>query len=61
MDDTRLLKQLLYGELTEGQRSAEGQLKRYKDNTKKNSQSLSYGAQEPGGPGSQQTEVARAY
>ena len=35
MDDSRLPKQLLYGELTEGRRAAGGQLKRYKDNAKR--------------------------
>ena len=35
MEDCRLPKQLLYGELTEGQRTAGGQLKRYKDNAKR--------------------------
>ena len=35
MDETRLPKQLLYGELTQGRRSAGGQLKRYKDAAKK--------------------------
>ena len=35
MDDTRLPKQLLYGELSEGQRSAGGQMRRYKDIVKK--------------------------
>ena len=34
MSDSRLPKQLLYGELKEGVRSAGGQLKRYKDSTK---------------------------
>ena len=34
MPDSRLPKQLLYGELCEGVRSAGGQLKRYKDSTK---------------------------
>ena len=35
MDDVRLPKQLLYGELSRGARTAGGQLKRYKDSTKK--------------------------
>lgn len=35
MDDVRLPKQLLYGELSLGMRTAGGQLKRYKDSTKK--------------------------
>ena len=35
MDDNRLPKQFLYGELTEGQRSAGGQLRRYKDAAKR--------------------------
>ena len=35
MDDNRLPKQLLYGELSEGIRSVGGQLKRYKDHVKK--------------------------
>ena len=35
MDNDRLPKQLLYGELSVGARTAGGQLKRYKDTTKK--------------------------
>ena len=35
MDEDRLPKQLLYGELSTGARSSGGQLKRYKDSTKK--------------------------
>ena len=35
MDNIRLPKQLLYGELSTGARTAGGQLKRYKDSTKK--------------------------
>ena len=35
MDDIRLPKQVLYGELSTGARTAGGQLKRYKDSTKK--------------------------
>ena len=35
MDDNRLPKQLLYGELCRGARTAGGQLKRYKDCTKR--------------------------
>ena len=35
MEDVRLPKQLLYGELSLGARNAGGQLKRYKDSTKK--------------------------
>ena len=35
MDDSRLPKQLLYGELTEGRRTTGGQLKRYKDKAKR--------------------------
>ena len=35
MTDDRVPKRFLYGELSEGTRSAGGQIKRYKDNTKK--------------------------
>ena len=34
MGNDRIPKQLLYGELAEGQRTAGGQLKRYKDNVR---------------------------